>query len=187
MKHQLRKAAGAGKPPRGASDEIQRRLITQDWWAAGFQVGIYRSTKNEPETEQLLIDLLVRGAQVAVPVRRGQEYGWGWVDAETKWVAGAYGIPEPKRATAARPEELRIIVVPGVAFDARGGRLGHGHGHFDRLLAKSRALLVGLCFENRIVASVPMESHDVRMDVVVTEKNMYFAPEAAAKLEWLAG
>ena len=80
-----------------------------------------------------------------------------------------------------------MVVVPGVAFDAQGGRLGHGRGHFDRLLARSPALRVGLCSEARLVAAVPMEPHDVRMDVVATETRMIFAPTAAAKLEEMTG
>ncbi len=187
MKHRLRKHA-KGKPvPEGAAQAIQRRLTAQDWWAAGFQVGIYRSTASEPATEALLADLLARGAQVAVPVKRGVEYGWGWVGADTRWEKGPHGIWEPAEFREASSKELRVIVVPGVAFDAQGGRLGHGRGHFDRLLAQSGALLVGLCFENRLVEAVPLEPHDVRMDVVATEKRMIFAPAAAAKLERLVG
>ena len=124
---------------------------------------------------------------MAVPVQRWQAYGCGWVDAETRWRKGAHGIREPMEAPVAEPDDLRVIVGPGMAFDAQGGRLGHGRGHFDRLLAQSRALLVGLCFENRLVKAVPMESHDVRMDVVATEKRMLFAPTAEAKLEDLIG
>lgn len=187
MKHELRELAGGKPEPKGASEAIQRRLLAQDWWAAAFQVGIYRSTTKEPSTEALLADLLARGAQVAVPLRRGGEYGWGWVDAHTRWERGPHGIWEPTEAVASLPDELRVIVVPGVAFDAQGGRLGHGQGHFDRLLAQSGAVLVGLCFENRLVEAVPMEPHDVRMDVVATENRMLFAPAAAAKLERLLG
>ena len=187
MKQAIRRQMHGSLAPQGASDVIQQRLLDQDWWAAGFQVGLYRSTPAEPDTGRLLDDLLARGAQVAVPVRQGRGYGWGWVTADTVWISGAHGILEPQQAAAARPEELRIIVVPGVAFDARGGRVGHGRGHFDRLLAQSQALRVGLCFENRLVAAVPMEPHDVRMDAVVTEKNLYFAATAEAKLEKLTG
>ena len=187
MKQTLRKRAQGRKASRGASETIQQRLMAEDWWTAAFRVGIYRSTENEPATEALLTDLLARGAEVAVPVRRGGEYGWGWVDASTVWKKGAHGIWEPTEAKAASPEDLRLVVVPGVAFDAQGGRLGHGRGHFDRLLAQSAALLVGLCFENRLVEAVPMEPHDVRMDVVATEKRMLFAPTAAAKMERLIG
>ena len=187
MKQKLRERTQGRKASKGASEMIQQRLMAEDWWAAAFQVGIYRSTPSEPATEALLADLLARGAQVAVPMRRGVGYAWGWVDASTSWKKGAHGIWEPREAKPAAADDLRLIVVPGVAFDAQGGRLGHGRGHFDRLLARSGALLVGLCFENRLVEAVPMEPHDVRMDVVATEKRMLFAPTAAAKLERLIG
>ncbi len=187
MKQPLREKIKGRRASQGASEAIQERLMAADWWTAAFAVGLYRSTPNEPATEALLADLLARGAQVAVPVRRGAEYGWGRVDAATRWKKGAHGIWEPTAAPAVATKDLRLIVVPGVAFDAQGGRLGHGRGHFDRLLARSEALLVGLCFENRLVEAVPMEPHDVRMDVVATEKRMLFAPAAATKLERLLG
>ena len=187
MKAPLRAQAKGRTAPPGASEAIQRRLMAQDWWAAAFQAGLYRSTPAEPSTDALLADLLARGAQVAVPMRRGDAYGWGWVDCATRWKARAHGILEPETAAAAPAAELRVVVVPGLAFDAKGGRLGHGHGHFDRLLADTRALLVGLCFENRLLEAVPMEPHDVRMDVVATEKNLFFAPTAEAKLNRLLG
>jgi len=185
MKKVLRAKVQSKGAPRGASEAIHRQLIEQDWWAAAFQVGVYIATEREPKTVELLADLQARGARIAVPVRRRQVYGWGWVDAETRWVQRAHGIREPAVSPEAASDELRVIVVPGVAFDAQGGRLGHGSGHFDRLLAESPALLVGLCFENRLVEAVPLESHDVRMDVVVTEKRILFAPTAATKLERL--
>ena len=187
MKAALRDRMKGRRVAAGASQAIQRRLMAEDWWAAAFQVGIYRSRPDEPATDALLEDLLARGARVAVPVRRGKEYGWGWIDGRTRWKNGAHGIPEPVRAEPASPEALRVVVVPGVAFDAQGGRLGHGRGHFDRLLARSPALRVGLCWEARLVAAVPMEPHDVRMDAVATEKRMLFAPTAAAKLEEMTG
>lgn len=187
MKQKLRERTQSRGASKGASEAIQERLMAEDWWTAAFQVGLYRSTPTEPATEALLADLLTRGARVAVPVRQGGIYGWSWVDAATRWKKAAHGIWEPTEAQTALPEALRVIVVPGVAFDAQGGRLGHGRGHFDRLLAQSGALLVGLCFESRLVEAVPMEPHDVRMDVVATEKQMLFASAAAAKLERLLG
>ena len=187
MKQQLRKKSKGKAAAQGASAAIQQRLMAEDWWAAAFQVGIYRSTANEPGTEALLADLLANGARMAVPVPHGKAYRWAWVDAQTRWRKGSYGIMEPIRAKPADSAELRIVVVPGVAFDAQGGRLGHGGGHFDRLLAQGNALRVGLCFENRLITAVPMEPHDIRMDVVVTEKRVIFAPAAASKLENLLG
>lgn len=187
MKQRLREQTKAIPAPTGASESIQQRLLAQDWWASAFQVGLYCATATEPATAALIADLLGRGARVAVPVQHGTTYGWGWVETDTRWRKGAHGIREPAQSQAAAAAELRVIVVPGLAFDAEGGRLGHGRGHFDRLLAQSEALKIGLCFENRLVARVPMEPHDIRMDVVVTETRMIFAPTAAAKLERLLG
>ena len=187
MKTELREKVKRLPVPRGGSEAIQQRLLAQDWWTVAFQVGIYRSTPTEPSTERLLGDLFARGAQVAVPVQRGKAYGWSWVEFSTVWKTKAHGIVEPEQFVTASAAELRVVVVPGLAFDAKGGRLGHGKGHFDRLLAQTDALKVGLCFENRLVEAVPMEPHDVRMDVVVTEKRLIFAPTAEAKLHRLLG
>ena len=187
MKQKLRRNFKKRPMPNGASAAIQRQLLVEDWWAAAFHVGLYRSTANEPGTETLLTDLLARGARVAVPARHGKDYRWAWVDARTRWRKAAHGILEPVRAVPVDPAELRVVVVPGVAFDARGGRLGHGGGHFDRLLAQGDALRVGLCFENRLLAEVPMEAHDIRMEVVITDKRVIYAATAEARLERLLG
>ena len=184
LREQVKRMAPASK---AASEVIQRRLAAQDWWPVAFRVGLYRSTPHEPATDMLLADLLARGAQVAVPMRKGGIYVWGWIDGDTRWRKQAHGISEPVAAPVAKAEDLRVMLVPGLAFDALGGRLGHGGGHFDRLLAKTPALMVGLCFENRLVKAVPMESHDVRMDVVATEKRLIFAATAASKLARLIG
>ena len=185
MKTRLRARIRRKAAPRSASAAIQRRLLAEDWWAAAFAVGLYRSTPREAGTEALWADLAARGARVAAPMRRGARYAWGWVEPGTRWKTGAHGIAEPAGAAVAAPGDLRLVVVPGLAFDARGGRLGRGGGHFDRLLAGVAGLRVGLCAESRLVAAVPMEAHDAPMDVVVTEKRVIYAPTAAAKLERL--
>ena len=67
-----------------------------------------------------------------------------------------------------------MIVVPGVAFDARGGRLGYGGGFYDRFLASAGegAIRIGICFEVQVVDEVPMAGHDLRVDAVVTEQRV---------------
>ena len=186
-KQHLRSGVSRSRVSRSVSAAIQHRLLAQDWWAAVFVAGLYRAKPDEPGTELLLADLLARGMRVAVPARRGRGYGWAEVEASTRWRAGAHGIPEPARIRPVTPAELRVVVVPGLAFDVRGGRLGHGQGHFDRLLADSGALMVGLCPECRLVAEVPQESHDIPMDAVVTEKRIVYAAGAAAKIERIVG
>jgi 5-formyltetrahydrofolate cyclo-ligase len=92
-------------------------------------------------------------------------------------VEGAYKILEPKTELrqlpnkVVRPEELDLVMVPGTAFDLRGGRMGQGKGYYDRLLSTARpnAPLVGMAFDCQIFDEIPVASHDVFMDLVLTE------------------
>jgi 5-formyltetrahydrofolate cyclo-ligase len=72
-------------------------------------------------------------------------------------------------------EELDLVVVPGVAFDRAGGRMGHGKGYYDKLLEHARpdTPLVALAFECQLFPEIPAEAHDVFMDKVVTEAAVY--------------
>jgi 5-formyltetrahydrofolate cyclo-ligase len=73
------------------------------------------------------------------------------------------------------PEELDLVMVPGVAFDRQGGRLGYGKGYYDRLLRRIRrdALAAAVAFECQIVDAIPMLEYDVFMDKVITEETIY--------------
>jgi 5-formyltetrahydrofolate cyclo-ligase len=72
----------------------------------------------------------------------------------------------------ARPEEVKIVIVPILAFDRRGHRLGYGAGYYDRFLSAHPHLIkIGLAFSCQEVAEVPAEQNDVRMDVVITERD----------------
>jgi 5-formyltetrahydrofolate cyclo-ligase len=91
---------------------------------------------------------------------------------------GSWNILEPPESIRQNhpeqivdPSELDIVLVPGVAFDKNGGRLGNGQGYYDRLLADVRpdCLLVGVCFECQIFNDVCLESHDIEMNCVITE------------------
>lgn len=86
-------------------------------------------------------------------------------------VPGSFGIPEPHHDLRDVPvESIDAFLCPGLAFDARGGRLGRGKGFYDRLLAKARpdALKVGVCFPWQIVDDTFPEPHDVMMDAVIS-------------------
>ena len=76
------------------------------------------------------------------------------------------------------PQGFDAILVPGIAFDESGNRLGQGGGWYDRVLAEApRALKIGVAFECQIVAQLPRESHDVRMDFVITERRCVVLPK----------
>jgi len=96
-------------------------------------------------------------------------------------VPGMWGILEPpetrwgETGKEIKPEQLDLIMVPGVAFDRSGGRLGNGAGYYDRLLNCVRAdtVLTGVCFESQLIPQIIMEDYDVFMDYVISEKAVY--------------
>lgn len=90
---------------------------------------------------------------------------------------GYLGIREPKDRTCAIPcEKLDLAVVPGLAFDRRGNRLGRGKGMFDRLFEGAKCPKVALAFDFQLVDSVPVEKHDFPVDVIITEKRILRMP-----------
>lgn len=82
---------------------------------------------------------------------------------------GYFGVVEPVGGRIFAPEEIDLVIVPGVAFDLYGGRLGRGRGFYDRYLGGCGVSTVGVCFCEQLFASIPMEFHDVVMDIVVSD------------------
>lgn len=85
---------------------------------------------------------------------------------------GKFGIPEPENPIWAEADELDLILVPGVAFDRAGGRIGRGGGFYDRLLPQYNAIRAGICFDFQCLEKIPSEPHDGLMDVLITESKI---------------
>lgn len=89
---------------------------------------------------------------------------------ETRLELGSFHIEEPTGNDTIDPDELELIVVPAVAFDRKGCRLGRGKGFYDRLLSHSKATKIGVGYEFQLMDEIPSEDHDVPMDMVITEQ-----------------
>jgi len=133
-------------------------------------IGSYVGVRSEVDTRVLIEDLLMDGVRVAVPVIESREtMRLAEVRTLGDLVEGAHRIPEPPPPHRL-VEAVEVMLVPGLLFTPRGERLGNGGGYFDRVLrALPRALRVGLAYEEQVVEELPLEPHDVRMDVVVTD------------------
>lgn len=139
--------------------------------SAGTVLG-YAAMPGEIDPAPALAALRERGARIAYPrVREGRALSLHLVDDPAELVVRSFGIPEPPDgAPEVDPAELDAVIVPGVAFDAACGRLGHGAGYYDRLLSSLEpgVPLIALGFDEQMLGEVPCEPHDVRMHVVVT-------------------
>lgn len=88
---------------------------------------------------------------------------------ESRLELGSFHIEEPTGDDTVDPSEIELIIVPAVAYDRRGNRLGRGKGFYDRLLAEARATKIGVGYEFQLVDSIPAEPHDVPVDYVITQ------------------
>lgn len=95
---------------------------------------------------------------------------------ESSWITGPFGVqePDPESWEESSPDQIDLALIPGLAFDCFGGRLGRGKGYYDRLLGDHsfRGLKAGICHEERIFAFIPMEPHDIPMDLILTEQRV---------------
>ncbi len=169
---------GMSEDERAATSlRAQERLMSLPEFSFARRIGVYLAVGSEVSTHRIIEECMKRGIGVCVPAYRGdaEGYAMAWLSPSLKVKAGWKGVPEPSPRRWVSCETLDIVIVPGVAFDACGGRLGHGGGHYDRLLRRRPFPLftIGLAFEKQIVPRVPMDAHDVRMDAVVTEKRVF--------------
>ena len=109
------------------------------------------------------------------------QLGLWWLEEWSEMVPGKWGIMEPPKSRwgelhkTIAPDLLDLVMVPGVAFDTTGARLGYGAGYYDRLLSRVRpdTVLSGVCFESQLLTKVIMQDHDVFLDNILTEKALY--------------
>jgi 5-formyltetrahydrofolate cyclo-ligase len=130
----------------------------------------YYSLDDEVDTHRLIDELLAAGKTVYLPRVVGDHEmvlcRYTGADSLQK---GAFGIMEPVGTPMSYHEKIDVVLVPGVAFDAQGHRLGRGRGYYDRFLAalpSPRPQLIGVCFDFQKVDGVPTEVCDVSVDVV---------------------
>src|SRR5262245_35590697 len=146
----------------------------------------YLDCRSELRTRLVLPEALASGKRIIVPYCTVDETGanklglW-WLQSLDELVIGKWRILEPPRdrwgepGKELQPEQLDLVVVPGVAFSRSGGRMGNGQGYYDRLLDRVRpdCQLIGLCYECQLFDDLIVGPHDVFMDKVVTEQAVY--------------
>lgn len=117
----------------------------------------------------------IKSKRLVVPVSNTQNCTItpSYLKSENELIKGAYGIYEPRTIEKAEISSIDIAIIPGVAFDRRGGRLGFGKGYYDRFLSEYKGLKIGFCYEFQLVDRLPLDSHDVKMDMIITEKRIY--------------
>jgi len=152
--------------------ESEIRLLLQAW-----KVAIYLSMTHEIPTRYIVRSIWEAGREVVVPYwSTTQEiYQLTLMKPMAKLITGKMGIREPQARIPVSPVEVDTFILPGLAFDLQGGRLGYGAGIYDTILSKARksAPKIAICYDWQVLDEpIPLEPHDVRMDYLVTEKRV---------------
>lgn len=156
--------------------KAQERLIAQPVFAQAKTLALYSPIRNEVETDHLLSVALATGKKVCFPCVSGENLNFFQVRTPRDLTPGCFGICEPsQKVDEIDPALLDLLLLPGIAFDLRGARLGYGRGYFDRLLADRcfSALCVGFCYDFQVQKRLPAEDHDQGVALLVTDQKIY--------------
>ncbi|CAG0996043.1 5-formyltetrahydrofolate cyclo-ligase [Phycisphaerales bacterium] len=174
LRERMRGVIRAITPERwaAASSEVCAHILEMPEYRDARVVMMYHPTSREINLRGVAEACERTGRTVCMP-----RVIWATMELQparmVKWGEGLTeprnGIREPLPEAALLPaSQIDLVVVPGVSFDPRGGRLGRGAGFYDRFLSTTRARKIGVCLDEQIVDDVPMGEGDVRLDVVVT-------------------
>ena len=135
----------------------------------------YVSKEKEVDTLDLIDHSMTQGKIVCVPLtkKEGNSLEARRIDTLNDLRTGNFNILEPKEGTKiVDPKEIEILFIPGLAFGTGFERLGRGGGYFDRFLLQSTGLKVGLAYEFQIFESLPIQKHDIKMDIIITDERI---------------
>jgi 5-formyltetrahydrofolate cyclo-ligase len=156
------------------SVEITKRLTALGELERAKTILAFASIRNEVRTRPSMEAAWAAGKRVALPRVVGDELRLHLVDAATVLVEGAFSVPEPPEdATQLDPHDVDFALVPALAIDARGYRIGYGGGYYDRLIPQlDRACTCALAYDFQLIAEVPALPFDVAVDLVVTDERV---------------
>lgn len=157
------------------SCQIKHRLFSLPWYRSSQTILFYVSYDNEVDTHDMIQESLNKGKKVIVPkadtlnktLCLSELLNWDHLSP------GAYSILEPRDECIHEVplSSVELLIVPGIGFDYHGNRIGHGMGYYDRLLKNTeQAHSIGLAFECQLTESIPMEHHDEKVEMILTEK-----------------
>lgn len=152
------------------SEVVCQRVREDGLWRSAGTVLLYYPLGDEVDVRPLIRHAQLMNKRVLLPVVVGDDLELRIYDGEQSMRVGAYGILEPTGEVfpQERYDEINVAIVPGMAFDTYGHRLGRGKGYYDRLLPRLRmAYKIGVCWKFQYINNVEHEEHDVRMDEVV--------------------
>lgn len=160
---------------REKSERIKEKLFVISEFETAKTVLLYATKKSEVETKEIIENALSLGKEVRLPLIKGKDLLFSQILQFKELSPSTFGVLEPKKRYRRLPlEKIDLVIVPGIAFDTKGNRIGFGKGFYDRFLKKvpERILKIGLAFELQVVEAIPKALSDISVDKIITEKRI---------------
>lgn len=157
------------------SSNIKEKLLCESTINNSKTIAITISNHREVDTFDIIKQLWKLGKNVAVPKcnpkTRTMDFYVFTDFSQLETVYMDLKEPNPLNTTYVSPKDIDVIIVPGIVYDLQGYRVGYGGGYYDRYLTNYEGHLISLAFDFQIVETVPKESHDIPVDIIITDKN----------------
>jgi len=155
--------------------KIYKNIVNLPEWQKSKNIFLYISTKDEVSTRDLIKNHFGT-KKIIVPKSHTKSntltlHEIGSIKDTAK---GSYSILEPNAHTKiVSPQNIAISIIPGIAFDKKGHRVGYGKAYYDKIANSLTGLKIGLAYEVQIVNNIPAQKHDIPVDIIITEKAVY--------------
>jgi len=155
------------------SDRIRDNLRKIDFYRNAAIVGAYYSIGSEVQTHDLLQEFFNQGKNIALPKVDKNDLIFKKISSFLDLELGNFSVMEPKEKCE-NVKNLDVVLVPAIAFDVKGYRLGYGFGFYDRYLNGKKSKNIGLSYAKQVLKSFPHDDHDIKMDCIVTEDGITY-------------
>lgn len=155
--------------------QIEEHLLSSELVRRATTIHCFVSMKDkvEVETRESIRGFLNQNKTVVVPVIEDNLHlRHSRIDSLDSLMTNSWGVSEPKKVQEVDLETIDLILVPALAVDLQGNRLGYGKGFYDRFLAGMAIPKIGLCFEEFVYQEIPFEKHDIKLDGIISEKGV---------------
>jgi 5-formyltetrahydrofolate cyclo-ligase len=155
------------------SKSIQGFVINSKEFLQAKVVGAYFALGSEVTTELIIKRAKTVGKKIALPRVEEDNIIFYELSSIKSLIRGRFGIMEPP--PYGQMSDIDILVVPGIAFDKKGNRLGYGKGYYDRLLSSKRTFSIGLAYSFQLLENLPYDRYDKRLDAIASEDGLHYA------------
>lgn len=168
------------------SARITDILMEQDVFTSSSFIMSYVNIGSEVATREFIKRVIYKGKKAAIPMiehiakDKKTMVACEITNIEEETEPGHYGILEPKKGMVKKilPCDIDMVIVPGIAFDVKGYRIGYGGGYYDRFLknARENCVKVGFAYKFQVLDEIPREDHDIPLDLIITQERIIVSP-----------